>query len=93
MPDVEEFWSLTMYDLTNNLVANPINRYAIGSLAGNYHKAKDGRLTLYIQHESPGKDKDSRLALVGPTDVVPATVGGSINKCGRVPSCTKPEPL
>jgi len=59
LPEVSEFWSLTMYDLTNNLVKNPIDRYAIGSLSGGYKKAKDGSLTLYIQNESPGKDKES----------------------------------
>jgi hypothetical protein len=59
LPDVKEFWSLTMYDLTNNLVKNPINRYAIGSLAGGFKKAKDGSLTFYIQNESPGKDKET----------------------------------
>ena len=59
LPDVKEFWSLTMYDLTNNLVKNPINRYAIGSLSGGYQKAKDGSLTLYIQKDSPGKDKEA----------------------------------
>ena len=59
LPDVKEFWSMTMYDLTNNLVKNPINRYAIGSLSGGFKKAKDGSLTLYIQNESPGKDKEA----------------------------------
>ena len=59
IPKVEEFWSLTMYDLTNNLVANPINRYKIGSLTENYRKAEDGSLTVYIQNLSPGKDKEA----------------------------------
>ena len=59
LPDVKEFWSLTMYDLTNNLVKNPIDRYNIGSLVGGFTKAKDGSLTLYIQKDSPGKDKES----------------------------------
>ncbi len=59
LPDVKEFWSMTMYDLTNNLVKNPIDRYAIGSLSGGFEKARDGSLTLYIQNESPGKDKES----------------------------------
>lgn len=57
LPSVNEFWSLTMYDLTNNLVKNPIDRWAIGSLSGGYQKAKDGSLTLYLQKDSPGKDK------------------------------------
>jgi hypothetical protein len=58
LPNVSEFWSLTMYDMTNNLVPNPLNRYAIGSLAGNYKLADDGSLTIYIQHESPGPEKE-----------------------------------
>jgi hypothetical protein len=58
-PDVKYFASLTMYDLTNNLVPNPINRWAIGSLAGGYQKAADGSLTLYLQKDSPGKDKEA----------------------------------
>ena len=59
MPNVKYFWSLTIYDMTNNFVANPINRYNIGSLAAGYKKAADGSMTLYIQKDSPGKDKES----------------------------------
>lgn len=59
LPDVKYFWSLTMYDLTNNLVPNPIDRWAIGSLAGGYQKAADGSLTLYLQKDSPGIDKET----------------------------------
>lgn len=59
LPDVKYFWSLTMYDLTNNLVKNPINKWAIGSLSGGYKKADDKSLTLYVQNKSPGKDKES----------------------------------
>ena len=59
LPKVDAFWSLTLYDNTFNLVDNPINRYNITSQTGGYKKAKDGSLTLYIQNESPGKDKES----------------------------------
>jgi hypothetical protein len=59
LPDVKFFWSLTMYDLTNNLVPNPINRWAFGSLAGGYQMAADGSLTLYLQKDSPGNDKEA----------------------------------
>jgi hypothetical protein len=59
LPEVKYFWSLTMYDLTNNLVKNPIDRWAIGSLGGGYAKAADGSLTLYLQKNSPGKDKEA----------------------------------
>ena len=59
LPDVKYFWSLTLYDDTNNLVKNPINRWAISSNSGGYKLAADGSLTLYVQNESPGKDKES----------------------------------
>jgi hypothetical protein len=59
LPKVDAFWSLTLYDNTFNLVDNPINRYNISSQTGGYQKANDGSLTLYIQNESPGKNKES----------------------------------
>ena len=59
MPQVDAFWSMTMYSLPDQLmVANPIKRYAIGDRS-QVHYGKDGSLTLYIQHESPGKQKAS----------------------------------
>lgn len=61
MPPVHAFWSLTMYELPSSLlVENPINRYLINSpMLPNLKKNKDGSITLYISHESPGKDKES----------------------------------
>ena len=59
LPDVREFWSLTMYDMTFNLVQNPIDRWAIGSLSKNYQLAADGSLTIYIQHQSPENEKEA----------------------------------
>jgi hypothetical protein len=59
LPQVKAFWSITMYDPTYNLVANSINRYAIGNRTPNLKKDADGGLTLYVQGESPGKDKES----------------------------------
>jgi len=55
------FWSVTMYDgVTQLLVANPINRYLINSpMLPSLKRDDDGGLTLYIQHESPGKEKES----------------------------------
>ena len=60
LPPVNAFWSLTMYELpTSLLVANPINRYLINSpMLPALKKDADGGLTLYIQNESPGKDKE-----------------------------------
>ena len=58
IPQVRGFWSLTMYNEKQAFAANPIDRYAIGDrdkLAFN----PDGSLDIYIQRESPGKDKES----------------------------------
>ena len=53
------FWSVTMYDgKTQLLIENPINRYLINSpMLPTMKKNADGSLTLYIQKDSPGKDK------------------------------------
>jgi hypothetical protein len=61
LPPVNAFWSLTMYDLPGRLlVANPLNRYIINSpMLPDLKRDADGGLTLYVQHDSPGKDKES----------------------------------
>ncbi len=54
------FWSITMYDRTNNYtIPNPLDRYMLGSDTPDLKKNKDGSFTIYIQKESPGKDKES----------------------------------
>src|SRR5437773_708067 len=61
LPPVNAFWSLTMYEMPQSLlVANPINRYLLNSpMLPQFKKDADGGLTLLIQNESPGKDKES----------------------------------
>ena len=61
LPPVNAFWSVTMYDgKTQLLIENPINRYLINSpMLPTMKKNADGSLTLYIQHKSPGADKES----------------------------------
>src|SRR4029079_19773717 len=61
LPPVNAFWSVTMYDgKTQLLIKNPINRYLINSpMLPNLKKNADGSLTLYIQKDSPGADKES----------------------------------
>jgi len=59
LPPVDAFWSVTMYGLDANLVGNPIDRYAIGDRTHGLKYNADGGLTLYIQHQSPGKDKEA----------------------------------
>jgi hypothetical protein len=55
------FWSVTMYDgVTFLLVANPINRYLINSpMLPSLKRDPDGGLTIYVQHGSPGQEKES----------------------------------
>ena len=70
-PPVNAFWSVTMYDgKTQLLIKNPINRYLINSpMLPNMKKNADGSLTLYIQKDSPGKDKESNW-LPAPNDLI-----------------------
>lgn len=58
LPPVNGFWSLTMYNDQYFFVNNPINRYSI-SLRDNLKYNADGSLDIYIQHDSPGADKES----------------------------------
>ncbi len=61
LPPVNAFWSVTMYDgKTQFLIENPINRYLVNSpMLPDLKKNPDGSLTIYIQKESPGPDKES----------------------------------
>jgi len=58
IPPVDAFWSLTMYDEEGFQVANPLNRFALGDRDALKYNA-DGSLDIYIQHDSPGKAKES----------------------------------
>jgi len=64
LPPVHAFWSITMYDSSSFFVANPINRYAISSWMP-LKKNADGSLDVYVQHASPGKDKESNWLPAG----------------------------
>ena len=71
LPPVNAFWSVTMYDGKSQLlIKNPINRYLINSpMLPNMKKNEDGSLTLYIQKDSPGADKESNW-LPAPNDTI-----------------------
>ncbi len=71
LPPVNAFWSLTMYDgKTQFLIKNPINRYLLNSpMLPGMKKNADGSLTLYIQKDSPGTDKESNW-LPAPNDLI-----------------------
>jgi hypothetical protein len=96
LPPVNGFWSLTMYDSAYFFVNNPINRYSISarqSLISN----PDGSTDLYIQKDSPGKDKESNwlpapagdfilmLRMYWPKEKNPSIIDGS----WKIPSVTK----
>lgn len=61
LPPVNAFWSLTMYDEPQSLlVDNPLNRYLINSpMLPQLKRDADGGLTLIVQNESPGKEKEA----------------------------------
>jgi len=61
LPPVHAFWSLTMYELPSSLlVANPLHRYLINSpMLKDLKRDADRGLTIYIQHNSPGADKEA----------------------------------
>ncbi|MGO4513857.1 DUF1254 domain-containing protein, partial [Bradyrhizobium sp. 2TAF36] len=59
-PPVNGFWSITMYMIDQGwwFVPNPLNKFTV-SLRDNPKFNADGSLTLYLQNESPGKDKEA----------------------------------
>ena len=61
LPPVEAFWSLTMYEQPASLlVANSINRYLLNStMLDQFTEDTDGGLTLLVQQDSPGKEKEA----------------------------------
>ncbi len=69
LPPVEGFWSMTMYDDQYFFVNNPLNRYSI-SPRQNLRANPDGSTDLYIQRDSPGKDKESNWLPAPPGDFI-----------------------
>jgi hypothetical protein len=57
-PPVNAFWSITLYDREGYQVPNSLNRFAVSSWMP-FKNNSDGSLDLYIQNESPGKDKEA----------------------------------
>lgn len=60
LPPAKFFWSLTLYTMPDRfLFDNPLNRYSIGDRTKGLVFGDDGSLTIYVGHESPGKDKEA----------------------------------
>jgi hypothetical protein len=87
-PPGQAFWSLTMYDGDYFFVANPLNRYTLSSRFS-FHYNPDWSLDFYIQHKSPGRDKESNwlpapegkfilmLRLYWPRETPPSILNGT----------------
>jgi hypothetical protein len=88
MPPAEAFWSLTMYDADFFFVPNPIARYDL-SQRNRLITNPDGSVDLYLQAESPGKDKEVNwlpapkgkfnlvLRIYSPRETPPSILDGS----------------
>ncbi|CAN7746504.1 DUF1254 domain-containing protein [Bradyrhizobium sp. LjRoot220] len=88
LPPALGFWSLTMYDADYFFVNNPLNRYSI-SARQNLKSNPDGSTDLYIQKDSPGKDRESNwlpapagdfilmMRLYWPSEKNPSIINGS----------------
>ncbi len=88
MPPAEAFWSLTMYNSSFFFAANPLNRYTLSS-RNQFSTNSDGSVDLYLQHDSPGADKESNwlpapegrfilmLRLYWPKETPPSIIDGT----------------
>lgn len=52
-PPVNGFWSLSIYNQHHFFIANPINRFSVGTKNKDLKLAADGSLTVYVQTEAP----------------------------------------
>jgi hypothetical protein len=88
LPPVDGFWSLTMYNAKYFFVDNPLNRYNV-SQRNKFNLNADGSTDIYIQADSPGKDKESNwlpapkddfvlmMRLYWPKEKAPSILDGS----------------
>jgi hypothetical protein len=59
IPPVSVFWNLNMYDEKEFFIENEFKRYSIGSTTDGLKQGGDGSVTIYIQKDNPGPDKQS----------------------------------
>ena len=59
IPPVQGFWSLTLYNEHHFFAPNALKRYSVGTKNKTLQKNADGSLTIYVQADSPGADKES----------------------------------
>jgi len=58
-PPVDGFWSLTLYDQHHFFSPNSLSRYSLGTKNKTLKYNADGSLTIYVQADSPGADRES----------------------------------
>jgi hypothetical protein len=58
-PPVSVFWNMSMYDDKEFFIDNDFKRYSIGSTTDGLKKGADGSISIYIQKDNPGADKQS----------------------------------
>ncbi len=87
-PPANAFWSITMYNADYFFVDNPLNRYTVSPRNDLKYNA-DGSLDIYIQNESPGKDKEANwlpapkgrfvlmMRLYWPKEAAPSIIDGT----------------
>ncbi|KAF0811985.1 hypothetical protein IGB42_03527 [Andreprevotia sp. IGB-42] len=59
LPPVRGFWSVTLYSAEHFFAPNDLKRYSIGTKNKALKPNADGSLTIYVQPDSPGADKES----------------------------------
>jgi hypothetical protein len=59
LPPVRGFWSLTLYNEHHFFAPNDLKRYSTGTKNKSLKYNADGSLTIYVQSESPGADRES----------------------------------
>jgi len=58
LPPAKAFWSVTLYDKDGFQIPNTLDRFALGD-RDKLKSNADGSLDIYIQHSSPGADKEA----------------------------------
>jgi len=88
LPPADAFWSLTIYDKDFFFAPNSINRFEL-SQRNSFVTNPDGSIELFIQADSPGKDKEANwlpapkgkfilvLRLYSPKATTPSILDGS----------------
>lgn len=96
LPPADGFWSLTMYNADYFFSANKLNRYTV-SARNDLKRNEDGSVDIYLQHKSPGADKESNwlpapegkfilmLRLYWPSESNPSILDGT----WKIPAVTK----